>query len=437
LNSSLLSHVEGNRNVNYLAALDFIISLGFGLILPLFPLYVEFLGGGTEEVGLEVGILFSSFVLTRALLATPFGNFSDRIGRKRLILIGSFLYAFLAVLFTVPSTWVGLIFVRSLQGVASAMVWPVSEALVIDSCPVDRRGASLGKIVMSSNLGMVLGPFVGGGLFLFAQDFLNMDDMGSYKFPFYITAVVSLIGAVLVWMYVTDARRPQDQRRKISFRKLLRPDGMDKPSLRNLNLLYANAAIEGFSFASIGPMMVLFLSLKFNLTADFAAFVIGIGMGLGALVAYPSGRLADRIGKKKMFVLGGYIAFIGTMLIPFDWGIVVTVDYALIATIVFLGMRSMAFQVASPALRAMQADAVPSEIRGRLIGMLESMNNIGSVVGGVAGGFLWDLFSSREFGLFAQDGAMIPFLVSGVMGLFTVSLVLLFVRERRLASSVG
>ena len=116
MSSTIVSEVQARRNVNYLAALDFIISLGFGLILPLFPLYVKSLGGG----GLEVGILFSSFVLTRAILATPFGNLSDRIGRKRLILIGSFLYTFLAILFTVPDTWSGLIFVRALQGVSKA-----------------------------------------------------------------------------------------------------------------------------------------------------------------------------------------------------------------------------------------------------------------------------------------------------------------------------
>ena len=424
MNPCLLSEVEGRRNVNYLASLDFIISLGFGLILPLFPLYVTLLGGG----GLEVGILFSSFVLTRAILATPFGNLSDRIGRKRLILIGSFLYSLLALLFTVPDSWFGLIFVRALQGVASAMVWPVSEALVVDSCPANKRGASLGKIVMSSNLGMVLGPFVGAGLFLFAEDVLGFTGADSFKFPFYITAAVSLAGAVLVWMYVTDARQPQEEKHRISVKKLLRPDGMDRPSLRNLNLLYANAAIEGFSFSSIGPLMVLFLNFKFSLTADVAALVIGIGMGLGALIAYPSGRLADRIGKKKMFVLGGYIAFLGTILIPFNW--------VLLMTIVFLAMRSMAFQVASPALRAMQADAVPSEIRGRLIGMLESMSNFGSVVGGVVGGLLWDFFKTKDLGLFDKDGTILPFIVSGLIGLFTVSLVLLFVRERRLASSV-
>ncbi|MCU0853274.1 MAG: MFS transporter, partial [Thermoplasmata archaeon] len=135
MGSGLLNEKDAARNVTYLASLDFIISLGFGLIMPLFPLYLIYLGEGSTSVGLQVGILFSSFMLTRALLAAPFGNLSDRVGRKRIILIGSFLYALLAVLFTLPESWFGLMFVRAFQGVASAMVWPVSEALVIDSTP--------------------------------------------------------------------------------------------------------------------------------------------------------------------------------------------------------------------------------------------------------------------------------------------------------------
>lgn len=425
MTSCLLSEAEARKNVNYLATLDFIISLGFGLIMPLFPLYVDFLGGG----GLEIGILFASFVLTRALLATPFGNISDRIGRKRLILIGSILYAILAVLFTVPDSWFGLIFVRSLQGVASAMVWPVSEALVVDSCPADKRGASLGKIVMASNLGMVLGPFVGGALFWLASDALSFSPGDSYKFPFYFTAVAALVGVALVWVYVTDARTPQEHRVKLSVKKLLRPDGLDKQGVRNLNLLYANAAMEGFSFSSIGPIMALFLMFEFTLEADIVSIIIGVGMGIGTLAAFPSIRRIDRIGKKKMFIIGGYIAFTGTILIPFGWPLAVV--------ILFLGMRSLAFQVSSPALRAMQADAVPADVRGRLIGMLESMSNLGSVIGAPVGGLLWDAFYGRELLPGFADGTIMPFLTSGLMGIFTVSLVLLFMKERRLAASVG
>lgn len=419
MSSCLLTEKEARRNVNYLASLDFIISLGFGLIMPLFPQYVKLLGGG----GLEVGILFSSFVLTRAIFAAPFGNLSDRIGRKRLILIGSFMYVVLAVLFTIPDDWVGLTFVRGFQGVASAMVWPVSEALVIDSCPADRRGSSLGKIVMSSNLGMVVGPFIGGGIYFLGFNVLGFSVKESFKLPFYFTAAVSLIGAVLVWANVTDAKNPNKETKKISFRKLIHPDGLDRQGIRNLRVLYANAAMEGFAFSSIGPLMALFLLMEFNLEADIISIVVGSAMGLGALVAYPSGRLSDRVGRKKLFIVGGFFSYIGTMLIPFGW--------ALWVVVVFMAMRSMAFQVSSPALRALQADTVPEEVRGRLIGMLETMSNAGSVLGAPVGGVLLDLFFGKDLGLPGPfTGNVVPFLMSGALGLFTVSLVRLLVKEK-------
>ena len=418
MNSCLLSEKEARRNVNYLAGLDFIVSLGFGLIMPLFPQYVKLLGGGA----LEVGILFSSFVLTRALLATPFGNFSDRIGRKRLILIGGFFYAFLAVLFTIPESWFGLIFVRGMQGVASAMVWPVSEALIIDSCPTAKRGESLGKVVMASNLGMVIGPFIGGGLFFVADKFLGFSEADSFKFPFYFTALVSLVGAILVWIKVTDARLPEKDQHRITFRKLFHPDGVDSQGLLNLRVLYANAFMEGFAFASIGPLMAYYLPMKFDIDADIVAIVVGIAMGVGALVAYPAGRLSDRIGRKKVFFWGSILAFAGIMLIPFGWTLWIVVF--------FMSLRSLAWQVASPALRAMQADNVPEEVRGRLIGLLESMSNMGSVFGAPIGGLLLDTYFGVDLGLPSPiDGTMIAFFVSGGLGLFTVSLVWLLVKE--------
>lgn len=420
MSSCLLGEKEARRNVNYLAGLDFIISLGFGLIMPLFPQYVKLLGGGA----LEVGILFSSFVLTRALLSTPFGNWSDKVGRKRLILVGSFLYAFLAILFTIPEDWIGLIFVRGFQGIASAMVWPVSEALIIDSCPATKRGESLGKVVMASNLGMVFGPFIGGALYFVGFNYLGMSEASSFKFPFYFSAAIALVGAVLVWRNVTDAKAPQKDRAKTSMRKLFRPDGVDSQGLLNLRVLYTNAFFEGFAFASIGPMMAYYLPLRFELEADVVAIVIGIAMGVGALFAFPAGRLSDRIGRKRIFVWGRLAAFLGIMLIPFGW--------TLWVVIIFLSMRSLAWQVASPALRAMQADNVPEEVRGRQMGLLESMSNMGSVVGAPIGGLLLDLYFGVDIGLPSPiDGTMIPFFVSGALGLITVSLVMLLVRERR------
>jgi MFS family permease len=422
VSSCTLSEKQALRNVNYLAALDMIISLGFGLIMPLFPMYVTLLGGGA----LEVGILFSSFVLTRALFATTFGNLSDKIGRKKLILIGGFLYAFLAVLFVVPESWIGLIFVRGLQGFASAMVWPVSEALVIDSCPSTRRGESLGKIVMASNLGMVIGPFIGGAIYFAANEYMGMSEESSFKLPFYFTALISLVGAILVWIKVVDAKAPSETKQKMTFRKLMHPDGMDRQGLTNLRVLYSNAVMEGFAFSAIGPLMAYYLPERFGIEADVVAIMVGVAMGVGALIAIPSGRLSDRTTRKRVFVLGSIFSFLGVILIPFG--------YALWMVIIFMSLRSMAFQIASPALRALQADTVPEQVRGRLIGMLESMSNFGSVLGAPIGGLLLDAYYGVDLGLPVIDGTMIPFFVSGGLGLFTVSLVMLFVKEQRRSS---
>jgi DHA1 family multidrug resistance protein-like MFS transporter len=422
LSSTIVSEEQARRNVNYLASLDMIISLGFGLIMPLFPLYLQYLSKNASDVGLQIGILFSMFVLTRAILATPFGNLSDRIGRKKLILVGSFLYAILAILFTVPNTWVGLLFVRALQGVASAMVWPVSEALIIDSTPPHMRGRAMGKVVMMSNLGMVIGPFVGGGLFGL-MGLLGFSQGASYRFPFYFTAIAALTAFALVWKNVTDTHLPTAAETRLSLHELVHPSGVDKQGLRNLRMLNANAMMEGFSFASIGPLMALFLAFKFpELGEAFIPILIGLAMGLGALVAYPSGRLADRMGKKKMFVIGGTVSYIGTILIPFGW--------VLALVVLFLAMRSMAFQVSSPALRALQADVVPERVRGRLIGVLESMRNIGSVIGAPVGGLMWDTFHGANLGIKAFSGTNVPFLISGCLGLFSVSLILILVRDR-------
>ncbi len=96
----------------------------------------------------------------------------------------------------------------------------------------------------------------------------------------------------------------------------------------------------------------------------------------------------------------------------------------------------MAWQVATPALRAMQADNVPEDVRGRLIGLLESMSNFGSVLGAPIGGLLLDAYFGVDIGLPSPiDGTMIPFFVAGGFGIFTVSLVMLFVKERKVSET--
>jgi len=134
------------RNIIVLPVAAFVISLGFGipallvlyLLLALDGLITELpenLGKipTVPEIAIQYTLLMSAFMLTRALFAGYFGSLSDRIGRKKLINIGFLIYTVVTYGYIIATEWWHLLIVRIIQGVASAMVWPVAEALIMDS----------------------------------------------------------------------------------------------------------------------------------------------------------------------------------------------------------------------------------------------------------------------------------------------------------------
>jgi len=251
---------RGSVNLWIASALAFSIYLGFSLILPLFPFYVVRLGGG----GFEIGLLFAAFMFTRALLARPFGKLSDRIGRKKVIVTGMFLYAFLAFLFTLPDDWWGLIFVRLLQGTASAMVWPVGEALVVDSVPAMERSKAISKYILLTNLGAVVGPFAGGGLLYLSQEVWGWDTLASYRLPFYFTSVIALAGAVFGLFLLKDMIKPKGSMREQASAERLVMDSIPARVRRSLTILYVNYFFEGIVMAMGAVVMVLFMEENFG-----------------------------------------------------------------------------------------------------------------------------------------------------------------------------
>ena len=178
------------KNVIVLPIIGFVISLGFGAISPILPYYVVYLEGGIselpEELGvikqasqyaLEYGLMMSAFMLTRAMLARYFGSLTDRLGRKKLIILGLVIYSVLAHAYLLSSSAYHLYLIRGLQVVASAMIWPVAEALLMDSVPSKMRGQSMAIYMTSSNLAMIGGPAIGVALYKFGIYTLGIKDL--------------------------------------------------------------------------------------------------------------------------------------------------------------------------------------------------------------------------------------------------------------------
>ena len=94
-------------------------------------------------------------------------------------------------------------------------------------------------------------------------------------------------------------------------------------------------------------------------------------------------------------------------------------------------LRFSAFNVTSPAFRALQADLIPEKIRGKLIGFLQTMFNTGAIVGPIIGGILFDTFSNQRYvlGPLTVPGESFPFIMSGGVGIITITLIWLYVKE--------
>jgi len=114
--------------------------MGVGIVVPLLPVYAEDLGAS----GFYIGLIFASFSLSRTFLLPVFGTLSDRTGRKPYITAGLFGYTLVAVAFIYSHTVSGLIWLRFLQGIASAMIMPVAQAYIGDITPKNREGFTMG-----------------------------------------------------------------------------------------------------------------------------------------------------------------------------------------------------------------------------------------------------------------------------------------------------
>ncbi len=422
----LLDDQEIVRNKYILMMNAFLITLAFGLIMPLIPFYAIDLGA----TAFQIGIMASAFMLMRAFFSPFFGQMSDKIGRKTWIVSGALIYAILSVMFAYSSSIIELTIIRAMQGVVSAMVWPVAEALLVDSVGIEKRGSALGSYMMATMGGFILGPAAGGIIIHFSLTY-GLDKIQAYRMPFFVNASLSLIAMIITFLFLIDLKPSKDH----STGELSRTEPHQETSLmapeipRNylfmLYILFINAFLNGFSFGLLSSVFIIFVDEYLGFTPTQVGLLFTFGGLAGFLINYPAGKLSDKLGRKPLVVSGGYMGRFLTMLLPF-----LPTFQAILSV---MTLRFMAMQVSVPPMRAMQADIVHPSERGKQYGRIEMFNNIGAMIGPLIGGFLYDLFHETSFniGNLVLVGGGIPFVLSGIIGIFGVTLILLFIEETK------
>lgn len=384
--------------------------LGFGLVMPLLPIYAR----DFEATGMQLGFLTASFAIARLVTTFPGGWLADRAGRKKPIILGLLGYSVVMALYGFSQDVNQLILLRGFQGMASGVVWPVISTMVVDMVRPKDRGKAMGLYEMMHFLGMVIGPGLGGVL---AEVF-------TIAVPFFVCGILAFFSCILVAFTVKETvttKRSVDgsSTEDAYFGMNPRTSGRNSivRAVRELTPyagIFIGLCVARFVLAFSNSLMQPVLSVYANEEIGISEAGVGILFMVQGIVTLfatiPMGIVADRVGRKPMIVLGKIVHASAAILVVFSG--------SLWPLLLVMTMRGFGRAVSNPSITAMFSGLVPVSKRGRGMGIFNIFQNVGLVVGATAGGFLYE-FSSSEA----------PFIACAGVGLIGVFVVLLMVSE--------
>jgi predicted MFS family arabinose efflux permease len=347
-----------------LAAIYAFRMLGLFMILPVMALYAETLGNPDP---LLIGLAIGAYGLTQALLAIPYGLWSDRLGRKPVIAFGLLVFAIGSVVAAMADTITGVIIGRALQG-AGAVAAAVM-ALAADLTREEHRTRTMAIIGMTIGLSfaasLALGPLL--------ERWIGVPGI------FWLTAVLALLGIAVLYLLVPDARASRGRRDTGAV------PGYFSEVLRDPELLRLDAGV----FILHCMLTATFVAVPFALR-DFAGLdparhgYLYLPVLLVSLVAmFPLVVVAEvRRRLRETFLMMILIIAVAQIVLWTGHGSLVGIAAALLLFFV-------AFNVLEALLPSLLAKVAPADRKGTAMGVFSASQFLGAFAGGVLGGVLY------------------------------------------------
>lgn len=265
----------------------------YGLVSTL-PLYAKDALSRTDE---EAGLLMTIFLVS-AIIVRPFsGKLLDIVGKRKMLMVSLFFYLLCTVLYYFITPFEGLLALRFFQGIWFSIVTTAAGSLAADIVPKTRRGAGLGYFVMSTNLAVVVGPFVA----------LHIIQSYSYDALFILMSVLMIIGA-FVALLIPKVELVGDE---IPTKGFTWNDLFEKKAVP-IALL---AALIAFSYASVLSYLSIYAQEKGLLPLASFFFVVFAAV---MLITRPfTGRIFDEKGPAYILIPGFLSFFFGLFILSF------------------------------------------------------------------------------------------------------------------------
>ncbi len=362
-----------NRKLIIIFIIIFTEVLGFSIVIPVLPFLALSLGLDAFQIGLILSVFSFSQIFGSPIM----GNFSDRYGRKPILIISqvSTLVGFL-LLGISDAAWL-LILARLVDGLLGSNL-TVSQAYISDVTTPENRTKMYGYSSAIFGAGLIFGPLIGGTLSAI-----------SFSTPMFLAAGISLITILLVIVFLPESLQTRDEEVSFKLSEIFpykkAKSFLQTPKIRGVILMFFTYSVGFFLFIMSFP---LFAETQIQVTAvQVGIFMSWIGILRVILQVSAISPLIKRFGENNTLRMG-----ISAMIFTMGF-LVFTTDF----WIVFLPLAFLAFGtgVSRPILTSKLTKSVIKSETGSLLGVNNALTSIGQIIAPIAGGAIIQFLPSQ------------------------------------------
>jgi MFS family permease len=418
-------------NVKILMICRVLWGFSTSIVYPFFSLYILSLGGTNTEIG-----LINSLGIIAGMILYPVGGYiADRAGRVKLIGYSTILYATTPIFFIIATDW-RMVAIGQFTSQLLLFYMPAMNALEADSLPTGVRGKGFAMIMAVPTAVRIVAPVFGGYLieWFVATSGLTHDDalIKAVRICWIIALFTGFLVAWLRLKYLKETVTGEEAAEVFSFAqipKMILPayrsilDSI-KWMDRSLRVIVIIEMFTSFFVAMSAPFYVVYAKEIVGLMESQWGLIMFVSGLLGILAAFPLGSMVDKIGSRKMILLGMFLAPVIVWSYQYMGGFIGV-------TLILCGLV-LCNNIMMPAFSTIIANSIPRSRRGRLYSLLGERGISISFGNFWGGGFL--LFPPAALGAYAGGyvynmNPNYPWMITAAALVIAAVMVLLWVRE--------
>jgi DHA1 family tetracycline resistance protein-like MFS transporter len=341
----------------------FIDMVGFGIIIPVLPLYAERFHATPLAIGWLTGIYSGMQIIFTPLL----GRLSDKFGRRPVLILSIAGTAAGFVLMGMANSLMLLFVARIIAGITGGNI-SIPQAYIADVTTAETRSKSMGMIGAAFGLGFTFGPMIGG-----------LMSRISYGAPFFFAAALAVANVLLIYFLLPESlpdehrARPHEEAR------------ITEVFRHGRGLMFATVVATYFflvaGFSIMNTLFALYTEKRFGYDAHANGYLFGF-VGIVTVIVQGGliGRLVKAFGETALARLGMLFTAVSLALLPFTG--------SLTALLLVCAGLSVGSGFASPPLNGLASQMIERSWQGRAMGVLQSAGSLARLLGPLFGGFL-------------------------------------------------